>query len=357
MEAIREKTYERINWEDEPSVVSPINATNLNRMDYAIDAIDDRVIELDTVKSEESEALVMIADVAYNETTGLFTFTRKNGETIEADINIEKIPVSFSMSEAGIITMRTADGEYYTADVAALIKKYNFVDSDQVNFTTTVDEKGDYKITAEILSGSITESMLETHYLAEIKIQAAAAKGSMDRAIEAETTSKNKATEAANSAATAEGKATDAGNSAASALSSATVADQRATDAEESAATATEKATNAATSERNAEEAANAAALSKTLAEEAAATATKDAGDAKISADNAEVSEILAEQYKGDAANSASEASATLEQIRKENAKAYFEINFETGELIYTNSSTYTFIINQETGNLEWRVN
>jgi hypothetical protein len=41
------KIYQRINWENEPSTASPLNESNLNRMDYTIDLLEDRTIDLD----------------------------------------------------------------------------------------------------------------------------------------------------------------------------------------------------------------------------------------------------------------------------------------------------------------------
>lgn len=41
------KAYERINWQNKPSTTTKINATNLNKMDLALDTIDDRVVTLD----------------------------------------------------------------------------------------------------------------------------------------------------------------------------------------------------------------------------------------------------------------------------------------------------------------------
>lgn len=41
------KVYERINWEDSPSKNTPINAENLNKMDEAIDKLDDKIVELE----------------------------------------------------------------------------------------------------------------------------------------------------------------------------------------------------------------------------------------------------------------------------------------------------------------------
>ena len=45
------KAYSRINWQNKPSTQTPIDADNLNRMDLALDTIDDRVIALDTGES------------------------------------------------------------------------------------------------------------------------------------------------------------------------------------------------------------------------------------------------------------------------------------------------------------------
>lgn len=40
------KIYNRVNWENDPSTMTPINEDNLNNMDSAIDVLDDRVVEL-----------------------------------------------------------------------------------------------------------------------------------------------------------------------------------------------------------------------------------------------------------------------------------------------------------------------
>lgn len=45
-----QKAHTLINWENYPSDSTPMNETNLNKTDRAIDIIDDRVITLDTTK-------------------------------------------------------------------------------------------------------------------------------------------------------------------------------------------------------------------------------------------------------------------------------------------------------------------
>lgn len=46
------KVYTRINWHNYPNTTTPLNETNLNKMDYALDIIDGRVIALDTGKAD-----------------------------------------------------------------------------------------------------------------------------------------------------------------------------------------------------------------------------------------------------------------------------------------------------------------
>jgi len=162
-----DKAYERIVWHNEPSILTPLNETNLNKMDYSLDVIDDRVVTLDSTKADEDDLLQSLKSVTYNSSTGVFTFTWWNDSTYSVDLNIEKIPVSFSMSPQGVITMTTSDGTQYTADVGALIKLYTFVDSSEINFTVTTDSSGIKTITASIVAGSITGDKLQPNYLAD----------------------------------------------------------------------------------------------------------------------------------------------------------------------------------------------
>ena len=166
------KAYTRVVWHNYPSTQSPINETNLNKMDLGTDTVDDRIIQLNTVKAEKIDMLQALKSVTYNTQTGLFTFTWFNGTVLNVDLNIEKIPVSFSMSEQGVITMTTADGTTYTADVSSLIKIYTFNDSSEIDFTVTTDSSGNKTVTASIKAGSITGDKLQPNYLADVTTQA-----------------------------------------------------------------------------------------------------------------------------------------------------------------------------------------
>ncbi len=157
----------RINWENAPSIKTPMNATNLNAIDYAVYTHDQTLVNWDTTKANESDLLLSVKSVDYDTETGVFVFTWQNGTTKTVDLNIEKIPVSFSMSPAGVITMTTEDGSTYTADVGALIKTYTFTDSSVIDFTVTTDSDGNKTVTADIVDGSITGTKLQPNYLAD----------------------------------------------------------------------------------------------------------------------------------------------------------------------------------------------
>ena len=163
------KTYSRINWENFSSISTPINAANLNKMDSAIDSIEDELVILDATKADQSAVLGCCNSVTYNTTTGVFTFGFVDGTSKTVDLNVEKIPVSFSMIADGVITMTTSDGTTFTADVGALIKAYTFNNSDQIQFDTTTDDNGNVTVTATVIDGSITENKLQPNFLADCR--------------------------------------------------------------------------------------------------------------------------------------------------------------------------------------------
>lgn len=81
-----DKVYKRINWENKPSRNTAVNEDNLNRMDYAVDAIDTRVCELagyeeraaeseSAAKASETKAAVSEGKARTSETNA------KNSET------------------------------------------------------------------------------------------------------------------------------------------------------------------------------------------------------------------------------------------------------------------------------------
>lgn len=315
------KIFNRINWLNRPSTNTPLNATNLNAGDSAIDKLDDRIITLDTVKADMQVVNDMVADVSLNSNTGVITVTYKNGSHVDYDTNLEKIAVNFSydyVNQRLVLTL--SDGSKQYVDMSALITQYEFEDSATIAFSIN-DKTG--AISAFIKNGSITDAMLETGYLAKITAQATKAESMANSATtssnsaydnaklsqsyaiggsgvrDGEDTDNSKyyseqasksATASANSASTASTKASEASSSASSASASATKSAASESNASKSASSAAESMSTAGTK-------ASEAASSATSAGNSASTATSKAAAASTSASNAATSEANAKKY------------------------------------------------------------
>lgn len=166
------KVYTRINWENYPSENTDIDEINLNKMDSAINSLDNRIISQDALKVDKSAINGNIADWTMDETTGVITITKYNGEKVIFDLNIEKIPVGFSMSDDGIITMTTEDGTQFTADIGSMIPVLTFEDSSTIAVSVTGTGKNK-TYSFSIKTGSVTDDMLQPNYLADIRVESA----------------------------------------------------------------------------------------------------------------------------------------------------------------------------------------
>ncbi len=166
-----QKAYERIDWENYPSEKTAVNEQNLNKMDAAIDEVDNRVITLDTTKATKIEVSELFSGVAFDEGTGVITFTRKNGSQITIDTKLEKLAINFAYNPAAeqlVITLD--DGTKQYVDLSALITVYEFLDSDTIAFAI---DGG--KVKAIVKEGSIQGKHLRPDYLADVTIQASIA--------------------------------------------------------------------------------------------------------------------------------------------------------------------------------------
>ena len=277
------KAHSDINWEDYPSDETPLNKRNLNKMDSAIDVIDDRVITLDTTKATKAEVATLVADVTFEESTGIITITKKNGSKIAIDTQMEKIAINFVYNPTTQqIILTLIDGTKQYIDLSALITQYEFLDSDTVAFY--IDSSG--KVSAIVKEGSIEEKHLEPNYLAKIKVEAAKAELSQKAAATSEANAKasEDATKASETAAkktedNVKASETAAAKSATAAAASESNAKVSETSASESSATATEKASSASQSADTAAEKADIATQKATeiigKAESAEESATK----------------------------------------------------------------------------------
>lgn len=302
------KAHVPINWENYPSDETPLNERNLNKMDSAIGIIDDNVVTLDATKATKTEVATLVADVTFEESTGIITITKKNGSKITIDTQMEKIAINFDYNPTTQqIILTLIDGTKQYIDLSALITQYEFLDSDTVAFY--IDKDG--KVSAIVKEGSIEEKHLEPNYLAKIKVEVAKAESSQQAAAKSEANAK--ASENA-----AKASETAAKTSETNAKASETAAAKSATAAEASESNAKVSETSASESSATATEKASSASQSADTAAEKADIATQKAAEIIGKAESAEESATKAQSY-------AVGGTGSREGEDSDNAKCYYQ--------------------------------
>ena len=169
------KVYSRINWLNKSeSLTTPLGKTNLNKMDKAINLIDDEVVsmsakidEIDTTKANTDQLNNMVTDVSFNDKNGVISITKHNGTVLNIDTAMEKIAVNFeynAQTQQLILTLENGEKQYI--DMSALITQYEFKDTYTIAFS--IDSDG--KVSASIKSGSITKAMLSSEVMSAITL-------------------------------------------------------------------------------------------------------------------------------------------------------------------------------------------
>lgn len=161
-----QKSYSRINWENYPSENTPLNESNLNRMDYALNEVDDRVIALDTDKATVTEISTLIEDVTVDDETGIITITKQNGQSIQIQTTLNKIAVNFAYdynNQTLVLTLN--DGTQATISLASLIQNNEFANTDTI--ALSVSNNG--IVTGNVVLHSISDEHMRTDYLADIR--------------------------------------------------------------------------------------------------------------------------------------------------------------------------------------------
>lgn len=173
-----QKIYNRINWENFPSEKTAVNESNLNKMDLAIDNLDDRVVAMDASKVDLTKANELVKEILWDESNGTLTVVKMNGSKAVIDTKLEKLAVNFTYNpQTQQLVITLDDGTVQNVDLSALITEYEFLDSDTIAFEIT-----DGKIKAIVKNGSITEDMMQPNFLADVKVEAEKAKASASAA-------------------------------------------------------------------------------------------------------------------------------------------------------------------------------
>lgn len=162
-----QKIYSRINWENFPSEKTAVNESNLNKMDLAIDNLDDRVVAMDASKVDLTKANELVKEILWDESNGTLTVVKMNGSRAVIDTKLEKLAVNFTYNpQTQQLVIALDDGTVQNVDLSSLITEYEFLDSDTIAF-----EIAGGKVKAIVKNGSITENHLAPEYLAEIRTQ------------------------------------------------------------------------------------------------------------------------------------------------------------------------------------------
>ncbi len=122
--------------------------------DCYTDAQTDTLLALKTDKTTTAQ---LVQSVAFDADSGVFTFTKQGGTTVEIDTALEKVAVNFAYdASTQDLVLTLVDGSTQRVSLAAFVTLTEFVDSDTVDFTTSGQT-----VTASVKAGSVTLSMLE----------------------------------------------------------------------------------------------------------------------------------------------------------------------------------------------------
>ena len=225
-------------------------------LDNVVSDINNRYTKNEVDASIGSNTNSLIANAEYNESTGVFTFTRKDGSSVVIDTVIEKVPASMALVNepdgSVSLVVTNQDGSQTKTNVTSLIEDTVINSSDTVNATSVTDAvKKVTTYTLVIKPNSIGLSHIDSALTAKFeetqsaKTAAIQAKDSAVAARDAAISAKNSAEAYASNANTYSANAsTSADESADSALEAKGYAEQAASykNSAELAKTAAEKA-------------------------------------------------------------------------------------------------------------------
>lgn len=164
-----QKAHERINWKDFPSKDTAVNAKNLNKMDGALDEVDNRTITLDLTKFDKVSASGLMTDFEINLETGDVTLTYYSGSKKTFHTNFAKIALNITWDSANErLVLHMPDGSKTYVDLSTIITQFEFLESDEIYFEISADGK----VRAHLKDYSIGEKKLRPNFLADIKTQA-----------------------------------------------------------------------------------------------------------------------------------------------------------------------------------------
>ena len=186
------KLFSFFTWKNRPDTSTPLGQTLLNRLNTALNGIDDRVVTLNTQKVSTDEIQGVFTDVRLIKNTGQFVFTLFDGTEKIIDTALEKISINVSFDQATqMMVLEKDDGSKEYVDLSVFTTQYEFVSSPTIQQTVT-----DGKVRADIKPNSITDQMLQTNYLADVTTQANTAVSASQSALESQSLAEQSAEDA-----------------------------------------------------------------------------------------------------------------------------------------------------------------
>lgn len=239
--------------------------------------IDDRYTKSQSDANLKNKTDPLIKSVKLEPQTGIWTFTKENGQTVTVDTNLEKIALDVRLdSETKEFVLTLADGTEQRVSLSSFVRFLEFVGSDEIEFSTTGNT-----VKAGIKSGSIAEDKLNPVLFSRLDTAVSTAESS---AANAQTYAQKAQTQATNAADSAADAGIDAHNAeiwteGGQLMSEGgTLLPEHTTGAKEYAQMAQNSAGQAASSAANADTSKNAAAESAAAAARSAEEAASAAG-------------------------------------------------------------------------------
>lgn len=239
--------------------------------------IDDRYTKSQSDANLKNKTDPLIKSVKLDPQTGIWTFTKENGQTVTVDTNLEKIALDAKLdSETKEFVLTLADGTEQRVSLSSFVRFLEFVGSDEIEFSTTGNT-----VKAGIKSGSIAEDKLNPALFSRLDTAVSTAESS---AANAQTYAQKAQTQATNAAGSAVDADIDAHNAetwteGGQLMSEGgTLLPEHTTGAKEYAQMAQNSAGQAASSAANADTSKNAAAESAAAAARSAEEAASAAG-------------------------------------------------------------------------------
>lgn len=169
--------YYITDWENEPSQKTPINRTNLLKMENGIKEADNRIVQLDANKADRTLINSLVKDVTLDTNTGIMTITLQNGTTKTYDLDIEKVVTNFDINDQNELVLTLADGTQKVIDLTRFV--YSVESTATISMTIT-----DRVMRASIVDGSVTLEKLDAAIQTEFRQYMLDAQSARDAALQ-----------------------------------------------------------------------------------------------------------------------------------------------------------------------------